>query len=267
MAKAKDPKIDRQFAEFLPDCGEADDHDLRESLMIEQRDPGIVWEETGILVDGHRRRRILKELKKPFRYIVKSFPDRAAVLEWMAANQLARRNLTPLQISYFRGKEYLAKVASKAAGEGRAADQLAEKHNVGTSTIQRDAAFATAVDALPNRDAVLSGEAGLSRKEVVAGLFCPRCTCVGPVKGCDACAKAAAITAKASKPDKAPKSGSVLFNWKDHETHFGHVARAPDQLGRAYASLKDSAEQKESLRLLQRLAELFSDMKRIASGG
>lgn len=266
MAKAKDPKIDREFAEFLPICGEADDADLRDSLKIEQREPGIVWEETGILVDGHRRRRILKELKKPFRYVVRSFPDRAAVLEWMASNQLARRNLTPTQISYYRGKEYLAKIASPSEpGSGRAAEQMAEKHNVGVSTIQRDAKFAQAVDSLPNREEVLSGEAGVTRGQVVAGLFCPRCTRVGPVKDCQGCTKLAAK--KAAKPRKAPKSGAVLFDWRDHETHFGHVARAPDQLGRAYPAIKDSAEQKESLRLLQRLAELFGDMKRNASGG
>jgi hypothetical protein len=79
----------------------------------------------------------------------------AAAVNWVIANQLGRRNLTPEQKSYLRGKRY--QVEKKAKGrpdgklpqnEGETAERLATEYGVSPATIARDAEFAEATDTL-----------------------------------------------------------------------------------------------------------------------
>ena len=44
----------------------------------------------------------------------RALPDRAAAVEWIIANQLGRRNLTPEQKSYLRGKRYQLEKKNRA---------------------------------------------------------------------------------------------------------------------------------------------------------
>lgn len=59
----------------------------------EPRDAIIVWEETGEIVDGHRRYAICERHGLRFSVVKKSFPHIEAVKQWMEVNQLERRNL------------------------------------------------------------------------------------------------------------------------------------------------------------------------------
>jgi hypothetical protein len=78
----------------------------------------------------------------------------------MIATQLGRRNLTPEQKSYLRGKRY--NLEKKAEGRpekrlenqdvsGRTVVRLAEEYHVSPSTIEADAKFADAVDVLEDQ--------------------------------------------------------------------------------------------------------------------
>jgi hypothetical protein len=79
----------------------------------------------------------------------------------MIATQLGRRNLTPGQKSYLRGKRYnLEKRQDGGHGDQKSGDQndlpttaqrLGEEYGVGEATIKRDAAFANAVDTLEDQ--------------------------------------------------------------------------------------------------------------------
>ena len=47
-----------------------------------------------------------------YRTVELDLPDRESVKEWMIKNQLGRRNLTPQEASYYRGKLYEARKLS-----------------------------------------------------------------------------------------------------------------------------------------------------------
>ncbi len=88
-------------------------------------------------------------------------------MDWMDANQLGRRNLTPDQRSILRGRRYNR---TKKATGGRAdrqlgvdkvtapktAESLAKEHHVSEKTIRRDGKRAEALDLLARKRRRLS---------------------------------------------------------------------------------------------------------------
>ena len=133
----------------------SDDHQWM-WLCLTCHDPIDEEEELEPLVlDGHNRYAICTQRTLEFdvRY-QRQLATREEAINWIIANQLGRRNLTPEQKSYLRGKRYNLE---KGAGHGKpgnhsdtqkASERLAEEYKVGAATIQRDGAFATAVDTL-----------------------------------------------------------------------------------------------------------------------
>ena len=117
-----------------------------------------------------------------------------AAKAWMLKHQLGRRNLTPEQMSYLRGKAYQLQkhVASNTQGINQhteaksksctypqetekqqdTAKKLAAEHKVSRQTIHNDATFATAVDrvtiavGLDAKHAILARDTKLGRQEV-----------------------------------------------------------------------------------------------------
>ena len=155
------PKIAKEFQSFMRGLSSAEEAALKESLERDGcTDPLIVWKETDILLDGHNRWRLMPK-GKGYQVRTVSLPDRLAALEWIAQRQLARRNLTDEQASYFRGKLYLSEknptagrpkklyqsdTISADAATGAARERVAEKTGVSTATVDRDAAYAAAID-------------------------------------------------------------------------------------------------------------------------
>lgn len=155
-------------------------------------DPLIVWR--GKLADGHNRLGICERLGKPYRVEDLSssslLPDEASVMRWIIDHQLARRNLTPFQASYLRGKRYVISLAaSEVEGQSgpepdvsptpaparpreRVRDLVAREHGVGGRTVQRDADYARDVDAIADaagleaRNAILRGDVRMTRKAI-----------------------------------------------------------------------------------------------------
>ena len=98
-------RIDSEFKKLIPPLTKDEYEKLRVSILAEGvRDRLVVW--NGVLLDGHNRFEIATEYDLPFDTLNIECADRDAALLWIVDNQLARRNLTPQQASYLRGKRY-----------------------------------------------------------------------------------------------------------------------------------------------------------------
>jgi len=146
--------------------------------------PLLLW--NGILIDGYNRFNIASKHNIPFKVQHMDFDTREAVKIWMITNQVSRRNLSPMQLSYFRGKHYNLEKQLITNAEGRnqfsevmeqtvpqpnrlfTSQRLAEVYNVSTMTVKRDSQLAYAIDAIGElspeaKRKILSGEANISR--------------------------------------------------------------------------------------------------------
>ena len=148
---------------------------LREALSV--------WVKDGenILVDGHNRYKISK--KHAIEYKVKeyTFDSIEDVKQWMINNQLGRRNLTPDQLSYYRGLKYLGSkkkkggynnVLSKGQIEETTSKILSQEFMVSESTIKRDSKFAESLNVIAAsnpklKKEILSGEVKISKSDLL----------------------------------------------------------------------------------------------------
>jgi hypothetical protein len=112
-----------------------------------------------VLVDGHNRYEICTRHGVPFEVEYYAFDNRDKVISWIGLNQINRRNVTPDQEKFYRGREYNRKKKTKAeAGSiGGASNRqndgylstseiLAEKHGISQRTIEREGAAASTID-------------------------------------------------------------------------------------------------------------------------
>lgn len=85
--------IDPKFEEMIPPLS-AEEYSALETSILSRgcRVPLDVW--NGVLVDGHNRFKICTGHKKPFKTKSIEFADRDEAMDWIDANQLARRNLS-----------------------------------------------------------------------------------------------------------------------------------------------------------------------------
>ena len=127
---------------------------LKESVLSEGiRDPLVTW--NGRLLDGYHRYKIAQEYNLEYKTIDIDIPDKEAAKEWMIINQLGRRNLTPQEASYYRGKLYESKKRQGArtdltSGQNvqklSTAEEIGKQYGVDEKTIRRDAEFSKVVD-------------------------------------------------------------------------------------------------------------------------
>jgi len=119
----------------------------------------VLWGD--VLVDGHNRYRICTTHDLDYDTVQREFADRVEVADWIDANQLGRRNLSPEAMSLLRGRRYnRTKNANGvrldsgqlrqtvAAAPKRTSASLGEEHGVSHRTIERDGRFADAVETL-----------------------------------------------------------------------------------------------------------------------
>jgi hypothetical protein len=184
-------RIDPEFEEKIPKISEDEFKQLRENILTagEVYEPLVVWD--GVLVDGHNRWKVIQENPEiKWRTREMDFPDKWAAFEWMYKNQLGRRNLTPEQIAYMRGKAYEAGKKTVGSHKGNQytksemednlpipshkegyAGKLGSELGVSHDTIKKDAKFAKGVDALREvspeaADKVLNGKTGATKTDV-----------------------------------------------------------------------------------------------------
>ena len=178
--------IDEEFKSLLPALSKETRASL-EANLIENgcRDALVLW--NGILIDGHNRYAICTEHNIPFNTVSKEFDSREEALIWIISTQVSRRNLTAIQLSYYRGIHYRAdkKIVSNADGRNQysevesqnetqpknksTATRLADKYNVSRNTILRDLKIAEAIDTIGEtsqsaKQKILAKEANIDKK-------------------------------------------------------------------------------------------------------
>ena len=150
---------DEEFKNLLPPLSEETFKLLEENILQNGcRDSLVLW--NGILIDGYNRFEICTKHGLPFKTIEKEFGSREEVKVWIILNQISRRNLTPMELSNYRGIHYRTdKIIVRNSGgknqylqgeelfrqnDGKpknksTATRLSELHNVSPRTIERDA--------------------------------------------------------------------------------------------------------------------------------
>ena len=182
--------IDEEFKALLPAL-DKDTYALLEENLLQNgcRDSIVLW--GNVLIDGHNRYEICSKHKIPFNTVSRDFASREEALIWIISTQVSRRNLSPIQLSHFRGLHYKMDKLIQGANnryttksrrgqnvpQGRTADRLAEKYRVSSKTINRDAKVASAIEAIGEvsptaKKMILSGEAILDKSKLqqMAGL-------------------------------------------------------------------------------------------------
>ena len=175
-------QIDPEFKALIPPLAPQERDQLEENLKADGcRDPIVTWQ--GWLLDGHNRFEICTRLGIEYRVTSLDLADKAAALDWMDANQLGRRNLTPEQMSLLRGRIYNR---SKKPAGGTGANQykeqsgqnvqaapthetLGDRFGVSGKTVQRDGKFVSDIESLEQYSPgigqrVMAGE--VKRKDV-----------------------------------------------------------------------------------------------------
>jgi hypothetical protein len=93
-------KIDSEFKDLIPPLGEGERDDLKMSLQKEGcRDKLVICklEDQYVLIDGHNRFEICKELGIPYKTTEIKVSNRTEAKIWIIKNQRARRNLNESQ--------------------------------------------------------------------------------------------------------------------------------------------------------------------------
>ena len=186
--------IDEEFKRLLPPLDKHTYTMLEDSILQNGcMHPLVLWND--ILIDGHNRYEILTKHGLDFDTISMEFDSRDEVLIWIISTQVSRRNLTPMQLAYFRGLHFNAdkRLVTNESGKNQfgevvrqndgqpkgssTAKRLAEQYNVSSRTIERDARIAVALAAIGEvspdaKREILSGATRINRKhlqELAAG--------------------------------------------------------------------------------------------------
>ncbi len=132
-----------------------------------------------VLIDGHNRLEICKKNNLPFDIYILSFTSIKEAKDYMINLQLGRRNLSPTQISYFRGLRYNNEKTDKINNLSQnypkgqndpsgnsTAERLSKEYNVSPKTIKRDAEFAKGMEMIaPDlRNEILNGVQKIEKK-------------------------------------------------------------------------------------------------------
>ena len=167
-------QIDAEFRDLCPALSFEESAQLRDNILSdgEFREPLIVWKSQGILVDGHNRFHVWRNLTDEQRQRIAAprikqleFSDRDAVHDWIINNQIGRRNVAPSQRAYLVGKLYNSQKRDRTLNltnapntvnsskyqndtSGGTAERLAGNIGMSPAQIKRDAKYAAAVDTL-----------------------------------------------------------------------------------------------------------------------
>ncbi len=147
--------VDPELRELVPPLTDDERQALEANILRDGcRDPLVLWRGKDILLDGHHRYEICQRHGIEYAVTDVDLVDREAAADWIDANQLGRRNLTPDQAALLRGRRY-NRLKKARGGDRRSkgqnaplnvAERLASQHGVDPSTIKRDGRFAEAVE-------------------------------------------------------------------------------------------------------------------------
>jgi len=184
LAEQEHITISKEFRDHIIPLNKEELEQLEKNIIAEGcREPLVVWQkdkETLILVDGHNRFSICKAHDLPYKIKKMAFKGVDDVKLWMTDNQMGRRNLTPDQVSYYRGLKYLTlkkarggykNVVAKKDELNSALKAVADKFSVSGSTIKRDAKFAQGLEIIGRTNSslklkILTGQAKVKKSDV-----------------------------------------------------------------------------------------------------
>ena len=158
--------IDPKFKALIPPLAPEELAQLEANILADGcRDPLVTWR--GILIDGHNRFEICSRHGLEFQTVEREFSDREAVMNWMDANQLGRRNLQPQQAEFLRGRIYNRRKKKEGWEKGRSrildqndpvstAEQVAAETGVSSATVKRNGKMAEEVESDPELLAALN---------------------------------------------------------------------------------------------------------------
>ncbi len=134
-----------------------------------------------VLIDGHNRHQICKKHNLSFEVYILSFKNLKDAKDYIINLQLGRRNLSPSQISYFRGLKYNNEKVDKEdnlkvgpskgqndPSDKSTAERLGVAYNVSPKTIKRDAEFAEGLNLLSPelKKDILSGHLKAKKSDI-----------------------------------------------------------------------------------------------------
>jgi hypothetical protein len=163
--------IDPEFEGLCPPLSDEELAQLEVNILADGcRDAIAVWEPEGaggpqVITDGHNRYRLCTVHGIEYRVDVRPFESREEAINWIIDNQLGRRNMTPEQTSYLRGKRYNREkrqgertdlVGADTSGHqaqksDTTAAAIGRQYGVDEKTIRRDGEFAKAIDELEEK--------------------------------------------------------------------------------------------------------------------
>ncbi len=171
--------IDPEFESQIPPLTPEQFADLEELMLCDGcLTPLIVWSGCNILLDGHNRKAICDKYGIDYKVRELCFDSRESAADWIDAQQLGRRNLTPVQMSIIRGRRYnrqkgtwggdhrIEKASSQNEGL-RTAEKIARVYGVSRATVERDGRFVDAVKKLGIKKQAVRGDITAPRHKVI----------------------------------------------------------------------------------------------------
>ena len=130
---AEDIIIDPEFELLLPFTDSTEDALLEQAVVDTSGplDPLVLWGDSNILIDGHRRLKICKKHNLPFTIAREPLASREDVTVWMLFKQLGRRNVRDHARPRLVRKLYDRIKDGRKKCDGNAADIIAE--TIGTT--------------------------------------------------------------------------------------------------------------------------------------
>jgi hypothetical protein len=180
--------IDPEFRKLIPPMKPEEFQGLIESITRYGYDdlyPIVIW--NNIIIDGHNRYLICKELNIDFSLSEKKFDNRVEVINWIINNQLNRRSMTNEQRNYLIGKMYkeekkeecrpkikedVVSLITMRPLDGIVEQKIAKKYQVSPNAVRKAEKFANAIDEVANNAninpyKILGREIKGTRKDIV----------------------------------------------------------------------------------------------------
>lgn len=175
-----------ELRQFITPLSDEEFKNLESNLLKQGcKDPLAIWETSQgvldknaqnpdevifVLIDGHNRYTICQKFGLDFKIVLLQFEGIEQVKDYMIDFQLGRRNLTPEQMSYFRGLRYNREKGSqgkydRTEKDGDFSEILATEFKVSPRTIKNDGNFAAGISKLAPelQQQVLTGKINPSR--------------------------------------------------------------------------------------------------------
>jgi len=260
------PQIDPEFAALLYPLEGRDRELLEESILREGcRDPLTVWD--GILLDGHNRLKICKKHGIGYRVTTIELPDRIAAMDWIDANQLGRRNVSPEQAQVIRGRLYNRRKKQATGFDDRkssktsvdqidpretTAQQVARETGVSEATVKRDGQFVEAVDKL--REALPD----------LQGQEFPKSRVIEAAKHLDDLDEARAILTGKAKREQVPTDAlgqPIEGTIADDFARKGEMQSLVSQINKILATLRDGAKKRDPLFIALNMQAIEVDLR------